>query len=54
MHMITNFDLRLQNSKKLVVEGVMGVYMKSLECSPTIDVVNLGFIMLQIYLNIND
>ena len=32
----------------------MGVYMKNFGCSSTIDVVNLEFIMVQIYLNASD
>ena len=48
--MITNFHLRLQNSKKLAIGGVMGVYMKNLGCTSTSDVMNLEFIMVQIYL----
>ena len=54
MQVITNFHLRLQNSKKLVLEGVMDFYMKNLECYSTSEVVNLEFIMVKIYLNAND
>ena len=32
----------------------MGVYMKNLGCSPTINVVNFEFIMVQIYLDASD
>ena len=32
----------------------MGVYMKNLGCSPTSDVVNFEFIMVQIYLNVSN
>ena len=43
MQMITNFHLRLQNSKTLVIGGVMGVYMKNLACSPISVMVNFEF-----------
>ena len=45
--MTTNFHLRFQNSKKLVIGGVMGAYTKNLGCSPTSVVVSLELIMVQ-------
>ena len=38
----------------MVKEGVTGVYMKNLGYLPINFVVNLEFIMVQIYLNAND
>ena len=32
----------------------MGVYMKNLGCSPTSDVMDLEFILVQIYFNVSD
>ena len=49
-----NFHLKLQTSKTLVIEDVMSVYIKNLGCSPTSDVINLEFIMMQVYLNASD
>ena len=46
--------LRFQNSKKSVIGGVMGVYMKNLGCSPTSVVMSLEYIMAQMYLNACD
>ena len=54
MQMITNFYLRLQKSKTLVIGGVMDVYMKNLVCSYTNAKVNLEFIKVQIQLNASD
>ena len=52
--MTTNFHFKSQNSKKLVIGGVMGVHMKNLQCSSIGNVVNLEFIMVKIHLNAND
>ena len=52
--MTTNFHLRFQNSKKLVIGGVKDVYMKNLGCSPTCAIWNLEFIMVQMHLNVSD
>ena len=47
MQMITNFhNLRLQNSRKLVIGSVTSIHMKNLECLPISVVVNLEFIMV--------
>ena len=50
--MTTNFYLKLQNSKKLVIGGVIDIYMKNLGCSSTSDVVGLEFIFVQMHFDV--
>ena len=40
--------------EKLVIEGVMEIYMKNLGCSSTSDAVDLEFILVQIHLIASD
>ena len=48
--MTTNFHFRFQISKKSDIEGVMGVYMKNLGCSPTSAEVSLEVMMVQMHI----
>ena len=49
-----NLHLKLQNSKMLVIENVVDVYMNILGCSSTKDMVFIEFKIVQVHLNAND